>query len=133
VRAIFTLPRDAQQRLLPAPSPQNQAPPQQLAYVEWFSPFAARPINRHKMYKVQRLDRTDIRRVAVIDVKSIYRSVNLIPCFGRTAPREWTAFNVVDVCKFFYVNPFTDRHTYLNLCYAHSTTAFLFEPSPSIT
>jgi hypothetical protein len=129
VHAIFALQKIAKRRLFPGPSDQSQDLPQHFAYIEWLSPFTARPDLNHKMYKVQSLDWQDLRFVSVIDVQSIYRSVHLIPRFGRSVPREWTTFNVLDKCQSFYVNCFTDWHTYLILYYPISTTTSLLETS----
>ncbi|KAI0062770.1 hypothetical protein BV25DRAFT_1772889, partial [Artomyces pyxidatus] len=65
-----------------------------LAYIEWFSPFAAAPERDHLMYKITRSMRNGRRMAAVIPVSSIERSVQLFPRFGACAPREWTSFNV---------------------------------------
>ncbi|KAH7903903.1 hypothetical protein BJ138DRAFT_1019885, partial [Hygrophoropsis aurantiaca] len=86
-----------------------------LAYVEWFSPFPATPDTNHGMYKISRSLRNGERMASIIPVDIIRRSVHLIPKFGRVAPREWTSSNVLELCKTFYVNPFTDRHAYLTI------------------
>jgi hypothetical protein len=131
---IFSLPPDSIKHLFPANS--NKPIPQHLAYVEWFSTFSAAPQNIHQLYKIQQSysiyrDEEGNRKwlASIIDVNSIHHSIHLIPQFGPYAPREWTSFNVLDECRFFYVNCFTDRHTYITLCYAISSIAFLFTTS----
>ncbi|KAI0062769.1 hypothetical protein BV25DRAFT_1870210 [Artomyces pyxidatus] len=78
-------------------------------------PFAAAPERDHLMYKITRSMRNGRRMAAVIPVSSIERSVQLFPRFGACAPREWTSFNVLELCDSFRVNPFVDRHTYMTI------------------
>jgi|SRR5882757_3795922 len=89
--------------------------PKHLAYVEWFSPFALNPGNNHGMYAITRSLKDGKRLASVIPVSDIARTVVLFPKFGPLTPREWTCNNVLDECTTFYVNPFTDRHSYLSL------------------
>ncbi|KAI0059312.1 hypothetical protein BV25DRAFT_1908757 [Artomyces pyxidatus] len=110
VRAVISLPLNVMEDLFPRPP---STPPQHLAYVEWFTAFSSKPEDHHGLYKISRAYRGDRRHCAVIPVDSIYRSVHLLPKFGPVAPREWTSFNVLEECEHFYVNSFTDRHTYL--------------------
>ena len=68
------------------------------------------------MYKVTRLLKDGKRVASIIPVSTIYRSVHLVPKFGDLdATDEWTSSNVLDECSTFYVNSFTDRHTYITL------------------
>jgi hypothetical protein len=67
------------------------------------------------MYKITRSLKDGERLASVIPVHDIVRSVHLVPKFGPTAPREWSSSTVLEECTIFYVNPFTDRHSYLNL------------------
>lgn len=86
--------------------------PKTLAYVEWYSPFT-RPDRDHLMYKVSPCPLPDSGFLAsIIPLANIRRSIHLIPQFGPAAPPEWTSSNVLDLCKSFYVNTFTDRHLY---------------------
>ncbi|EIN13427.1 hypothetical protein PUNSTDRAFT_56509 [Punctularia strigosozonata HHB-11173 SS5] len=133
VRAIFTLPQHAIERWFPSnTSHPGPPPPKHLAYVEWFTPFAARPHSSHGMYKIRRSYQNNRRLASVIDIQCIYRSVHLIPCFGPEVPLQWTSFNVLDECDNFYVNCFTDRHTYITLCCALASISFLFTTSLTI-
>jgi len=88
-------------------------PPTHLAYVEWFTPLPARPEPKHLMYKVSKMMSQGCRCADIIPVKSILRSVHLIPRFGPVMPQEWSTFTVLDKCHTFYVNPFTDIRSYL--------------------
>jgi hypothetical protein len=86
----------------------NTTPPTYLAYVEWFSPFAAAPEPKHLMYRISRT-----QNVGVITVDSIRSSIHLIPRFGPPgASHDWSSSTVLDQCHMFYVNPFTDRYSY---------------------
>ncbi|KIJ65793.1 hypothetical protein HYDPIDRAFT_109810 [Hydnomerulius pinastri MD-312] len=109
VRAVFSIPQQAQNLIF---GHANVSIPQHLAYVEWFTPFAPSPERNHAMYKVQRSIVNRERMGSIVPVVNIRRSVHLIPKFGAVAPREWTSSNVLERCKTFFVNPFTDRHAY---------------------
>lgn len=113
VRAVFRLSPAASAQLFSA----DVSTPKHLAYVEWFSEFSDTPDPHHGMYKIKRsmINNNTKRLSSVIEVSSIRRSVHLFPQFGRLAPREWTSDNVLDLCSTFYVNSFTDRHTYITL------------------
>jgi hypothetical protein len=53
------------------------------------------------------------RRMGIIRVDWILRSIHLLPSFGPVVPREWNSFTVLDQCQVFYVNPFTDVRSYI--------------------
>ena len=88
-------------------------PPQHLAYVEWFSSIPTIPGLNHHLYKVTRLTHCGQRHVSIILVESILRSVHLLPIFGHHVPQEWNTFSVLELCNTFYVNPFSDRDSYM--------------------
>ncbi|KAG1804353.1 hypothetical protein EV424DRAFT_1330672 [Suillus variegatus] len=106
VRVIFTIPEKHHASLFPS----HISIPKHLAYVEWFSPFTGTSERNHGMRKVSRSYENGEQLVSIIPVKDIRRSVHLIPKFGRIAPRDWTSSNVLELCRDFFVNPFTDRH-----------------------
>ena len=101
---------------LPKVFPPETTVPTHLAYVEWFSPLSTTPDPRHMLHRVLRLTRRGRRCAGVIPADSILGSVHLIPRFGRVVPQEWNSFTVLEQCESFYVNPFNDVDTYLNLC-----------------
>ncbi|KAI0076043.1 hypothetical protein K474DRAFT_1598667, partial [Panus rudis PR-1116 ss-1] len=107
VKVIFSLPRAA----IPLIFNADRRSPLYLAYVEWFTPFRD-PDEVHGLYRVSHAVREGKRLTAVIPLVNIHRSVHLIPQFGPRLNREWTAGNVLEKCTKFYVNCFTDRHTY---------------------
>ena len=109
VRVVFELP----DRVISEVFSEHITPPKYLAYVEWFSPLPPRPDPKHGMYRVSRLIENGHRAASVIDLKSIVRSVHLIPQFGPVKPREWNSFTVLDLCNKFYINPFADVDSYL--------------------
>ena len=112
LKVIFSIPKRAISQLFPA----NHSPPQYLAYVEWFTPFSRSPQANHLLYRVKRaLSPNGDRLASVIPLQCIRRSIQLFPSFGPIAPREWTSSNVLDLCPSFYVNSFTDRHTYYTI------------------
>jgi hypothetical protein len=67
------------------------------------------------MYKVGRSFKDGKRMASIICVSDIERSVVLFPKFGPVANHEWTSSNVLEECTSFYVNPFTDRHSYFTI------------------
>ena len=110
VRVVFQLPN----RIIPEVfSSLVATPSKHLAYAEWFSPLPAIPDPKHGMYKVSRLTENGRRSASVITVESIVCSIHLIPRFGPVMPREWNSFTVLEHCNTFYLNPFTDVHSYL--------------------
>ena len=112
VRLVFSLPRRAADELFPKIPPVSR--PQHLAYVELFTPFASGPASEdHGLYKVSRmLTSNGSRRAVIIPVEELERSCHLFPDFGPVADRSWTTSTVLDKCKNFYVNTFTDLDTY---------------------
>jgi hypothetical protein len=113
IRVVFRILPKASAILFPTHS--LTTVPKHLAYVEWFSPFTHNPDNTHGMYKISRSFKEGERLASVIPVHDVVRSVVLFPKFGAVAPREWSTSTVLEECTTFYVNPFTDRHSYLNL------------------
>ena len=87
-----------------------------LAYVEWFTSFNA-PVPDLEMYQVSRSTRSHRRRASIIPVSQIERSVHLIPKFGRVMDVTWSADNILEVCKTFFVNPYVRHLDFLLLCY----------------
>lgn len=67
------------------------------------------------MYKVSREYSGGQRMATIIDVKKIRRSALLCPRFGPVQPPQWTSDNVLELCKTFYVNSHTDRHTFITV------------------
>jgi hypothetical protein len=111
VRVVFRLPQKALDFLFRDGVDQ----PKHLAYVEWFSEFRHNPEANHLLYKISRSLKDGRRVASVIPVADIDRTVVLFPQFGPVVPREWSSENILDKCSTFYVNPFTDRHSYLTI------------------
>ena len=109
---VFQLPKKAIPEVFPILD--LDAAPTHLAYVEWFSPIPSIPDANHQMYKVSRLvdNATERRRASVIPVDSIIFSIHLFPWFGQYTS-EWNTYLVIELCHTFYINPFSDRDTYL--------------------
>ncbi|KAJ7182013.1 hypothetical protein C8R46DRAFT_885282, partial [Mycena filopes] len=99
VRVVFSLKPHHLKDLFPP----GMAPPQYLAYVEWFSPFTALPEPHHLMYKVKRA----VPGRGTTQVESSR--------FGPVAPPHWSSSNVLDECPTFFVNCFSNRHIYATL------------------
>ncbi|KAL0574790.1 hypothetical protein V5O48_007182 [Marasmius crinis-equi] len=91
--------------------------PPHLAYIEWFTPFTPRPDSVSGLYRIARSADATAGSVdaSIVPVSDIRRSIHLYPKFGPVAPPEWTSSNVLDQAPHFYVNSFSDRHTYFTI------------------
>jgi hypothetical protein len=112
VRVVFEIPSRAKQQVFTS---QNTTPPSHLAYVEWFSPIPISPGLNHGLYQVNRLTCNGRRRASIILISSILCSVHLFPIFGLHVLQEWNTFSVLEMCESFYINPFSNQHSYLML------------------
>ena len=66
------------------------------------------------MYRVLRTLGEAHKQVSIISVDSIISSVHLIPRIVNSLPPEgWTSFLVLESSQSFYINPFSDRDTFL--------------------
>ena len=109
VRVVFQLPNKVIPQVFLS---QDTIPPTHLAYVEWFSPIPSTPDSNSLLYKVSRLVQNGRRVASVITVDSIHSSVHLLPRFGEDPP-VWNTFSVLELCHSFYINPFSDRDSFL--------------------
>ena len=89
--------------------------PKHLAYVQWFTPFPNTIDDAHFMYRIRHAVKDGQRVATIVPVSTIRRSVHLIPEFGAEIPSHWTTDNVLDECPAFFVNSFTDKHTYMTV------------------
>ncbi|KAI0764439.1 hypothetical protein BC629DRAFT_1583834 [Irpex lacteus] len=106
---IFALPARATAQLFVP----GTLPPRYLAYVEWFTPFPRAPQPHHSLYRIKRALLPDGQPLAsVIPLHNIQRSIQLFPSFGPVCSRVYSSENVLDLCPAFFVNSFTDRHSY---------------------
>ena len=109
---VFKLLHKAILNVFPTLDTTQDTTPNHLAYVEWFSPIPSTPEPNHQMYKVSRLIHNGWRHASIIPVDLIISSIHLIPRFGHHTP-EWKTYSVLELCHTFYINPFSDRDTYL--------------------
>jgi hypothetical protein len=109
VRVVFAINKTSQLHLFQG----QAAPPDHLAYIEWFTPFRAEPELNSRMYKVAHSLNGTARLASVIPVHAIEQSIHLTPLPGCSIPREWCSNSVLEHCPRFLVNSFTDRRTYL--------------------
>ncbi|KAI0683898.1 hypothetical protein BC835DRAFT_1294737 [Cytidiella melzeri] len=109
VRAIFSLPTAAQDALFKS----STNIPQHLAYIEWYTKLQTQPDPNHRMYNISPLvDERGDHISSIIPVTDIRQSVHLFPKFGSTAPAAWTSATVLDNCRTFYINPFSNKFLY---------------------
>ena len=108
VQVVFSLPMNA----LPILFNSDVEVHKHLAYVQWYSPLS-NPDPNHCLYKVTPIKNHDGTNIcSIIPLANICQSVHLLPSFGCFAPQEWTSANMLDSCRSFFVNSFTDRHLY---------------------
>ena len=74
IRVVFQLPRSARSSIFLSSRP---APPEDLAYVEWFSPLSM-PDENHGMYCVSRSYRNGRRLTSIIHLTDVCRSVQFV-------------------------------------------------------
>ncbi len=89
---------------------EREHPPQHLAYVEWFTPFSANPEPNSKLYKVARALHGNSRIVSIVPVTSVVQSIHLSPLPGPAIPLDWSSQTILDECRNFLVNSFSDHH-----------------------
>lgn len=92
-------------------------PPKHLAYVEWLSRIPSQRGANHLLHHITHAYRRneDRRLTSIIPVSDLCRSTHLIPQFGQSVPAGWTSANVLERCKSFFINAFSDRHMYLTI------------------
>ena len=93
----------------------TRAMPKYLAYVEWFTKFEPQPQAGHRLYRIQRALQGQQRIASLIPLANIARSVHLMPDFGKKVPLHWTSNTVLDLCRRFYLNSFSDRHGFYTM------------------
>jgi hypothetical protein len=108
VRVVFKLPHSAYNRFESLWS-------KNLAYVEWFSPFAHSPEPLHGLHKVSRPLPSALRKSAVVEVSRIHQSIHLFPCFGGPWRSNWNPDTVLESCDMYLVNSFQNRQSYLTV------------------
>ncbi|EPQ57716.1 hypothetical protein GLOTRDRAFT_36697 [Gloeophyllum trabeum ATCC 11539] len=83
-----------------------------LAYIEWFTPFTARDavMLTHSVSRSTR--RGGQPNAEIIRMDRIVRSCHLVPKFGTKVNSRWTADNVLEECKTFYLNRWLDVGTF---------------------
>ena len=110
VRVVFKIPDNTIKLVFPS---DDITPPNHLAYIEWFTPMPATPDPVNHMYKVQRMFHDGVRRASIIPVDAILGSVHLFPHLSANTPREWDSSSILEHCQTFYINPFSNRNSYL--------------------
>ena len=84
-----------------------------LIYVQLFTQPAESVESGIKMYQVERQILEDGNaKGMLIDISSIVRFVQLVPNFGPNVCSTLTPHNVMEYCKYFYINSFSDKESY---------------------
>ena len=86
-----------------------------LLYVQLFTRPAESVESGIKMYRVKRqLLEDGSAKGMLIDISSIVRFVQLVPDFGPgvSSTSSLTPYNVMEYCKYFYINSFSDKESY---------------------
>ena len=69
-----------------------------------------------EMYRVVRhLEGDGTHRGRIVDIRSIWRPIQLVPVFGERCPSEWTSETAVDLAADLYVNSFMNKSTYYSV------------------
>jgi hypothetical protein len=110
VRVVFNIPNRVTKLVFPS---DDITPPKHLAYIEWFSPLPGTPDPVNKMYKVSRMFHDGMRRASILPVEAILCSIHLFPRLSPNSPQDWVLSSILEHCQSFYVNPFSDRNSYL--------------------
>ncbi|TEB23184.1 hypothetical protein FA13DRAFT_1757116 [Coprinellus micaceus] len=112
VRVIFSIPDNSIRELFN----EGVNVPYHFAYIDWFTPFKPAPEPHHGLYKISYSRLHDGSNLSsIIPIANIFRSIHLFPSFGRAAPVSWSSDQVLDQCKAFFLNPFTDKHLFRSL------------------
>ncbi|KAI0026892.1 hypothetical protein K488DRAFT_74991 [Vararia minispora EC-137] len=84
--------------------------PSHMAYIEWFSRFPVHATENMNLYHVRRSRLGGEQVTSIIPIEEIWRSVHLIPKFGRKLNCAWTGASVLDECQEFYHRKGMTRH-----------------------
>ena len=87
-----------------------------LAFVHWYTPIRD-PTNQIGMVRVQASTNTGVLSSGIIPITEIERTCHLIPDFGKAIPRSWSSSNVLDIGKYFYINPYLRHRDFYILRY----------------
>ena len=109
LRLIFKIPDD----LAASTFGGGVQPPEHLAYVEWFTRPRVKD-GDHGMYPIaySKDGNSGERTYAIIELSSVVRVCQLIPCFGAKVNRAWTSDTILDDCTSFLVSNWKDHLTY---------------------
>ena len=70
-------------------------------------------VNMFSVVRVYRNNNT--RKGLIVPLDRIWRSIELIPKFGKECDPTWTCDTAVEQAKEFYVNCFSDKPTYMEV------------------
>ena len=82
-----------------------------LVYLEWCTPFRERD-SLTGFFTVTKSSRMHRVHAEIVEASRLVRNCHLMPKFGRVKDPSWTAENVADLCRTFYVNSYIDYHMY---------------------
>ena len=68
------------------------------------------------MFSVSRAYRgNNSRKSSIVPLNHVWRPIELIPKFGEECDRKWTFDSAVELARYFYVNCFSDKQTYIEV------------------
>ena len=83
-----------------------------LAYIEWFTAFST-PTANLGMYQISHSFCSHHRQASIIPTTQIKCSVNLILKFEKQMDVSWSVDDVLERCKYFYVNCYLQHLDFL--------------------
>jgi hypothetical protein len=87
--------------------------PHPLAYVHWYRPLTSFDLAAG-MYQITLSTRQNSANAEVVSIDRIWHSCLLIPHFGSAdVPTSWTGKNALDSAAQFYLNKYTDMHSFM--------------------
>ena len=109
VKVIFLLPRRLRS-IFPRP----------LVYVEYFSKFGPIPSSTSRLHSVYQSMSSGSRKIAILPLETIHMPCHLAPNFGKLDEELWNSLDILEDCKYFYLNHYCSNWMYSWVAYWRS-------------